>query len=198
MSKPASNELREAAQGLIDSAQGERVPEPPAPAPAPTLPAAKATYSHVAMVNLMVENPTWTHTQLAAYFGRAPSWMASVLASEAFQLVLDVRRHEVSDPSLTATMEERFRALALRSVTVLQEKLNVSTVNDLVVLKAAEIGVKALGMGQKQPDAPPPAKPENSSQTVAEKLLQAMDARDRSRSNSQAIDVEAVEVHDDV
>jgi hypothetical protein len=144
------------------------------------------------MVQLMVDNPSWSHTRFASYFGRQPSWMSAVLASDAFQQALDGRRHEVADPSLSASMDERFKGLAIRAATVLQEKLNSTGVSDLVVLKAAEIGIKALGMGQKQPEAPKPEAPQNSSQSVAEKLLAAMESRDRMRT----VDVETVEVVD--
>jgi hypothetical protein len=178
--------LQELAQHMHDAGTLQLVPE------APQLPVAKASYTHEAMVALMVENPNYSHGQLASHFGRPASWFSAVLASEAFQQVLDSRRHEVADPSLTATMEERFRALALRSVTVLQEKLNSSGVSDLVVLKAAEIGVKALGMGQRAPELPAPVTNNSSSESVAEKLLAAMDARDRQRT----VDVETVEVKD--
>jgi len=153
---------------------------------------AVAAYTHEAMVELMVANPNFSHTELAAHFGRPASWMAAVLASEAFQQCLDAKRHLVADPSLTATMEERFRALALRSVVVLQDKLNSSEVADFVVLKAAEIGVKALGMGQRAPETPALPAPTNSSESVAEKLLAAMDARDKLRT----IEAKATEVVD--
>lgn len=148
-------------------------------------------YTPQAMVQLMVDHPDWGHKELAEAFGRSPSWTSAVLASDAFQQALDSRRHEVADPSLSATMEERFKGLAIRAATVLQEKLNSQGVSDLVVLKAAELGIKALGMGNKQQsDAPQLPSPTNSSESVAEKLLAAMDARDRSRT----IDVETVEV----
>lgn len=149
-------------------------------------------YSPQAMVQLMIDHPDWGHKELAEAFGRQPSWTSAVLASDAFQQALDTRRHEVADPSLSATMEERFKGLAIRAATVLQEKLNGQGVSDLVVLKAAELGIKALGMGHKPPETPQLPSPVNSSESVAEKLLAAMDARDRSRT----IDVETVEVVD--
>ena len=149
-------------------------------------------YTPQAMVQLMVDHPDWGHKELAEAFGRQPSWTSAVLASDAFQQALDTRRHEVADPSLSATMEERFKGLAIRAATVLQEKLNSQGVSDLVVLKAAELGIKALGMGNKQPDHPQLPGSSNSSESVAEKLLAAMDARDRART----IDVETVEVRD--
>lgn len=162
------------------------------PTAAAIVPSAQAVYSPALMVDLMVAHPDWSHARFAAFFGRQPSWMSAVLASNSFQAALDLRRHEVADPSLSATMEERFKGLAIRATTVLAEKLNTTGVNDLVVLKSVELGIKALGLGAKQPEALPPPKQENASQSVAEKLLEAMDARDRLRT----VDVDVVEVRD--
>lgn len=187
--------LQELMQGMQDTHNAELAAVATKLQSTVALPTAKATYTHHAMVELMVENPSYTHGQLAAHFGRPASWFSAVLASEAFQQVLDLRRHEVADPSLTATMEERFRALAFRSVTVLQEKLSSSGVSDLVVLKAAEIGVKALGMGQRAPEQIAAPANTSSSETVAEKLLAAMDARDRARTVDVQV-AETVEVRD--
>lgn len=159
-------------------------------------PRAGRIYSPESMVQLIIDHPTWSHAELASYFGRLPSWTSAVLASDAFQQALDGRRHEVADPSLSATMEERFRALAIQSTVVLQKKLDSPGVNDLVVLKAVELGVKALGLGQKQPETPQLPAPQNSSQSVAEKLLEAMDKRDAERDSRRTIDVETVEVRD--
>ncbi len=186
-----SDLLSAKAQALIDAAKGQAVAVA-APSSVAVPSKVYPVYTPAAMVELMVNNPSFSHTQLANHFGRPPSWIAAVLASDSFQQVLDTRRHEVADPSLTASMEERFRGLALRAVTVLQDKLNSSGVSDLVVLKAAEIGVKALGMGQRAPEAPQLPNATNSSQNVAERLLAAMDARDRMRT----VDVETVEVRD--
>lgn len=175
--------LPELAQLLVDESRPETPPAVASPSTAPP-------YSPQSMVQLMVDNPSWSHTRFASHFGRQPSWMSAVLASDAFQQALDSRRHEVADPSLSASMEERFKGLAIRAATVLQEKLNTVGVSDLVVLKAAEIGVKALGLGQKQPETPRLEAPQNTSQNVAEKLLAAMEARDRART----VDVETIEV----
>lgn len=186
-SKPDGDALLE---GLVQGMHDSSVAKPDIVAL--PVPAAKAYYSHEAMVELMIAHPTYSHGQLAGHFGRPAQWMASVLASDAFQQVLDGRRSEVNDPSLTATIEERFRALALRSVHILQDQLSNPKVNEFVVLKAAELGVKALGIGQRQPDVPPAPKLENSSQTVADKLLAAMTKMDERRT----VDAEIVEVRD--
>ena len=148
-------------------------------------------YTPSAMVELMVAAPDLTHTQLAAAFGRTPSWLSNVLASDAFQQAVAPVRHLILDPSLTATMEERFRALAMRSADVLLLKLDSKEVNDLTVLKAAEIGVKALGMGQRIVQEIPVAPPIASDQlSVAEKILAAMDELDRKRTlTAKTVDV---------
>lgn len=109
-------------------------------------------YSSAVMIELMVANPGWTHTQFASHFGHTPSWFASVLASDEFQLALDPRRHEINNPSITATFEERFRALTIRSLEVLSVKMDAKKVEDSTVLKAAELGIKALGIGLAKKD----------------------------------------------
>jgi hypothetical protein len=115
--------------------------------------------------------------------------MAAVLASEAFQLALDPRRHLVLDPSLTATMGERFKALAIRTSNVLLEKLDNPEVSDLILLKATEVSVKALGMGaQAAPQLPAPQ--QTSIGDLADKLMDMA----RLRRSGEVVDVVARDV----
>lgn len=117
----------------------------------PAVAAGHPTYSHEAMVELMVAERSWNYRKLAKYWGRDASWFMQILASDSFQLALDPYRHLITDPTITATLDERFRALTLRSLDVLQDKLDGKDVADYTVLKSAELGVKALGMGQVEP-----------------------------------------------
>ena len=154
-----------------------------------------ALYSHTAMVDLMVSQPNYSHEQLCNHFGRPASWLCSVLASEAFQLALDTRRHEVLDPSLTATMQERFKALAIRTSNVMMTKMDGKEVTDFLVLKAGEVAIKALGMGQKGVEqAALPAPIAASTDTLAERLLAMMDRN----SKQQIVDIETIEIKPDV
>ena len=77
--------------------------------------------------------------------------------SDAFQARLAERRGELVDPILQATLNERFRALTIRSLEVLQEKLAkpVDVISDKLALEAAALGARSLGMGQAQPPASP-------------------------------------------
>lgn len=138
----------------------------------PAVAAGHPVYSHEAMVELMIAEPSWNYRKLAKYWGRDASWFMQILASDGFQLVLDPHRHLITDPTITATLDERFRALTLRSLDVLQDKLDGKEVSDFTVLKAAELGVKALGMGQVEPQAQPQTV--GGVDALAERLVNAL------------------------
>lgn len=150
-------------------------------------------YTPDAMVELIIAHPTWTTTQLCAHFGRGLSWFSSVLASDAFQIALEPRKLDIPDPYLTASMEERFRALALQSLGVLSTKLEGKEVSEFLVTKAAEIGVKALGLGN--PKLIELAAPAAASgpEAVADRIMAAMAAA-KARTKAEAIDVTVKEV----
>jgi hypothetical protein len=152
-------------------------------------------YSPELMVDLIVNNQDFTPKQLGEIFGRPQSWVAQVLASASFQLALDPRRHEVLNPEYAMTLEERFRGLTIRALTVLQEKMEAGkALPDMTVLKTAELGIKALGMGQKveKPTSPEDI-PQNSSEKVAERIMAAMQKRKEAES-ANTVDVEAKEI----
>lgn len=152
-------------------------------------------YSPEVMIGLIIANPDWNHAKLAAAFGRKASWMAAVVASEVFQTALEGRREQILDPMIVATVEERFKALTIQSLSVLSEKLDLGkALQDATVLKAVEIGVKALGMGLKPTESSLPAEmnPMTASERVANKIMQAMEKQDRQR--SEAVDVVMTEV----
>ena len=132
----------------------------------------KVRYTHEAMIDLIVANPWVSQNQIAAHFGYTPAWISNVFASDAFQERLAARREEIVDPALKATLEERFRALVLRSLEVLQEKLNKPVVSDTVALKAAELGAKALGLGGNAPPAAPVVDSDDRLARLAARLVQ--------------------------
>lgn len=159
-------------------------PPPPPPAQEP--------YTPEAMVSLILRQPDYTHLQLAHHFGRGLAWFSAVMVSEAFQLALDPHRHLIADPSITSSLDERFRALAFQGLGVLHQKLESKEINDQTVLKAVEIGVKALGIGAAPPALPAPTV-ETGADAVANRIMAAMAAA-KERSNLQAVDVEVKEV----
>ena len=115
----------------------------------------RVSYTHEAMIDLIIEHPEYLQKQLAAHFGYTEGWISNILASDAFQERMAARKEQIVDPTIKATIEERFRALAIRSLEVLQMKLNSSVVSDNVALRAAELGAKALGIGGHAVPKPP-------------------------------------------
>lgn len=106
----------------------------------------KTNYTHEAMIDLILAEPHLKQKELAARFGRTTQWATIVIGSDAFQAALAKRRDELVDPFLIATIEERFRGLAMQSLDVIAEKL-AATNNTDVALKALDISSKALGFG---------------------------------------------------
>lgn len=134
---------------------------------------AKIRYSHDAMIDQIVMNPAISQGQLASVFGYTPGWVSLVMSSDAFKERLEQRRSELVDPTIRATLEERFKAVVTRSLEVLQEKLSgpVSTIPDNLALRAAELGAKALGIGGNAPPTPQ-ALPSNHLEALAGRLIQ--------------------------
>lgn len=130
--------------------------QPAARGQAPTMGRLKrVSYTHAALIDLIIEHPEWDQKDFAAHFGYTEGWMSNIMASDAFQAALASRKEEVIDPELKATVEERFRGLVIQSIKVLQAKLNQPAVSDQVALRAAELGAKALGIGGNAPPRPP-------------------------------------------
>ena len=138
------------ADQLLEELQGP----PAARTHAPTMGRLKrCSYTHDALIDLIIEHPEFTQNEIAAHFGYTAPWISNILASEAFQSKMALRREEIIDPDLKATIKERFEALVIRSLAVLQEKLAAPQVSDQVAIRCAELGAKALGVGG---HAPPP------------------------------------------
>lgn len=105
-------------------------------------------YSHEAMIDVIIAEPTITQRDLAKRFGRSESWTSIIMGSDSFQAALAKRRDDLTDPFLIATIEERFHGLAQQSLQVIAENLEKTRNADLA-LKALDISAKALGFGAK-------------------------------------------------
>lgn len=148
--------------------------------PARAIEIQKVRYSHDAMIDILVTNP-WVHqNHLAAHFGYSPAWISTVMATDMFKAKLAQRREEIVDPELRATLEERFRGVIEQSLRVLQQKLSAPTVPDNLVLRAAELGAKALGLGGHSAPPPPPPDATDALNRLSDRLL-ALQSRTRER-----------------
>lgn len=118
---------------------------------------AKIRYSHMDMIDFILSNPGVSQNEIAARYGYTAGWVSRVMSSDAWQAAMQSRRTELVDPTLVATIDERFRNLTNRSLDRLLEKLDAPQVSDQVVLRAVELGAKAMGVGGNAPPTPPPA-----------------------------------------
>ena len=165
------------------------------PSSAPTMGRlGKVHYTHESMIELIIAQPELTQGQIASYFGYTEGWISNILASEAFQAALAKRRHEVIDPTLVASIKERFEALTIQSLKVLQHKLNQPMVSDQVALRAAELGAKALGVGGHAPAGVVPPSPDRLAE-LAKRLvdLQPRIQHERTLCEKDGVSVEVVQ-----
>lgn len=106
----------------------------------------RVRYTHEAMIDVIIAEPTVTQRELAKRFDRSENWLSIVMGSDAFQAALAKRRDDLTDPFLIATIEERFRGLAQQSLSIIAENLE-KTRNLDAAFKALDISSKALGFG---------------------------------------------------
>ena len=118
----------------------------------------KVQYTHDSMIDHLIANPTISQGELAAIYGYTPSWVSQVISSDAFQARMHERREQIADPTIRATMKERFDGVIRRSLEILEHKLNkdADRVPDQLVLQAMGLASRAAGYGARMESAPAP------------------------------------------
>lgn len=86
--------------------------------------AVRLTYTHEAMIDLILSEPTVKPAELAVLFGYSEGWISRILSSDSFQSRIAERKAALIDPSITRALSERFRAVAMQSTQVLQERMD--------------------------------------------------------------------------
>lgn len=116
---------------------------------------AKVRYTHEDMIDFLIAHPECAQKDLALRYGYTQAWISNIMASDAWKVAYETRRALIVDPGLVLTVEERLRALVLRSQEVLMAKLEQPQVSDQTALKALELGLKGTGIGQPKTQEPP-------------------------------------------
>lgn len=116
---------------------------------------AEVKYTHDSMIDLIIADPSISQNALARHFGYSATWISNIIASDSFQARLAERTKALVDPMIVQTVEHRFKALILRSMEILAEKLNKPTddVPDQLALRTLELSTRAMGYGAR-PEAP--------------------------------------------
>lgn len=109
---------------------------------------AKVSYTHDAMVDLIIARPEISQGEIAKHFGFTPPWISRVIRSDAFKERMAARKGDLVDPLILQSIEERFDILLEQSLEILQTQLRIAPSFDKA-LKAAELGSRAMGYGAK-------------------------------------------------
>lgn len=150
----------------------EVVPETLATAPATNFQvAARPRVDFQSLIEWLIAHPGASHAEIGAAYGRNAGWFSSVLVMEEFQTALAPVRSQVDNPSVTSTLEERFQALLVRGLDVLQTKLAVPNPDVTLALEAGKLSVRALGLGASGRDNAPPPAPQPLA-TLADRLAE--------------------------
>ena len=110
-------------------------------------PIAKVSYTHDAMIDLIIASPAISQGKLAQHFGYTQGWVSQIMSSDAWKVRLAERKGELSDPTVVATVMERLEGLARHSVNMIQQSMDANPGKVDVALKALEISTRALGYG---------------------------------------------------
>jgi hypothetical protein len=110
----------------------------------------KPSYTHAALIDCIVANPSVSQRELAEHFGYTEGWMSQILRSDALRELLAARKAELFDPIALQGIEKRMEALAHQSMDVLADKLQLHQSAD-TALKVLEITSRSLGYGAKAP-----------------------------------------------
>lgn len=108
----------------------------------------RPSYTHEAMIDLIVERPMVSQGDIAEHFGYTESHISLLLRSDAMRELLAKRKIDILGP-VFEEIQKRFEALAHRSIDILTEALDTKK-NPEVALKALEITSRAMGYGAKQ------------------------------------------------
>lgn len=98
----------------------------------------KVSYTHEAMIDLIIAEPTVSAIELGEIFGYSAGWVSRIIISDAFQARMAERKAVLTDPVVAATLDERLRGVAIHSMTLIQEKLTSE--------ESASFAIDALGL----------------------------------------------------
>jgi len=129
------------------------LPDQPAPpAEKPTL--KRVHFTHDAIIDEILMNPSISQGELSMKFGYSQGWMSIVINSDAFQERLAERKAELLDPQIKASLEERASGAAQRALDRLLERLD-SPAQAGAIKTADLVSIAKLAVAPKT-QAPPP------------------------------------------
>lgn len=104
------------------------------------------TYTHKAMMDLILADPTMPIEDLAEHFGVTKAWAKKVTMSDAFQAVLDKRREEIINPIIVESATEKIRGLTNNTLDMLNSRVELGVVKTTELIEIAKIGMTSMGL----------------------------------------------------
>ena len=104
------------------------------------------TYTHKAMMDLILADPTMPIEELADYFGVTKAWAKKVTMSDAFQAVLDKRREEIINPIISESVTEKIRGLTNNTLDMLNNRVELGVVKTTELIEIARMGLTSQGL----------------------------------------------------
>ena len=98
----------------------------------------KVGYTHDAMIDLILQDPTVQTKELAELFSYSPAWVSRILASDSFQARLAERKGNLIDPIIAQGLNERVVGVTIQALNVISEKLEAE--------ESASYAIEALGL----------------------------------------------------
>ncbi len=106
----------------------------------------RVSYSHEAMIDLILQDPTVTSSELAEVFDYSQAWVSRILASDSFQARLAQRKSALIDPIIARSLNERLRGVGIRAMNIIEQKLDAepSAQYAMDALEFATAGLQAV------------------------------------------------------
>ena len=108
----------------------------------------RLTYTHEAMVDLILQEPTVSYEELAEIFSYSKGWIQRVVASDSFQARLAERKAQLIDPLIARSLNERLRGVTVRAIDIISEKLSHEEAGATFALDALGIATSAMTKGR--------------------------------------------------
>ena len=108
----------------------------------------RLNYTHDAMIDLIIQEPTVSSRELAELFGYTQGWVARVIGSDSFQARLAERKGQLVDPAIAQSLKERLQGVAIHAVDLIGQKLD-SEASASYAIDALGLATAAMGLGKR-------------------------------------------------
>lgn len=107
----------------------------------------KVNYTHDAMIDLILQEPTVRVKELAELFSYSPAWVSRILASDSFQARLAQRKSDLIDPLIAQSLNERMTGVVIQATEIISEKLEAEESASYAI---DALGIAASALGQRR------------------------------------------------